>query len=200
MCTVSILSIISVNVILGSFTLLISSPTYIVTGKLFPSHDRVDIVVRMEESAVSNLEKLYQIPMRLPDGSSVLLSDLIELKTIQGPNQISRENGKRLIVITANVRGTDMGSYIADVVAEIERVSKGVYGNNYEFTQPIQMRFNELISGVRTDVAVKISGDDLEQLLELGNEVADILETVNGTADLKVEQMSGLQMVSIDLI
>ncbi|MFW1920463.1 efflux RND transporter permease subunit, partial [Acinetobacter baumannii] len=53
----------------------------------------------------------------------------------------------------------------ADVVAEIERVSKGVYGNNYEFTQPIQMRFNELISGVRTDVAVKISGDDLEQLL-----------------------------------
>lgn len=70
----------------------------------------------------------------------------------------------------------------ADVVAEIERVSKGVYGNNYEFTQPIQMRFNELISGVRTDVAVKISGDDLEQLLELGNEVADILETVNGTA------------------
>ncbi len=87
----------------------------------------------------------------------------------------------------------------ADVVAEIERVSKGVYGNNYEFTQPIQMRFNELISGVRTDVAVKISGDDLEQLLELGNEVADILETVNGTADLKVEQMSGLQMVSIEL-
>ena len=60
----------------------------------------------MEESAVSNLEKLYQIPMRLPDGSSVLLSDLIELKTIQGPNQISRENGKRRIVITANVRGT----------------------------------------------------------------------------------------------
>ena len=87
----------------------------------------------------------------------------------------------------------------ADVVAEIERVSKGVYGNNYEFTQPIQMRFNELISGVRTDVAVKISGDDLEQLLELGNEVADILETVNGTADLKVEQMSGLPMVSIEL-
>ncbi len=87
----------------------------------------------------------------------------------------------------------------ADVVADIERVSKGVYGNNYEFTQPIQMRFNELISGVRTDVAVKISGDDLEQLLELGNEVADILETVNGTADLKVEQMSGLPMVSIEL-
>ena len=85
------------------------------------------------------------------------------------------------------------------IVAEIERVSKGVYGNNYEFTQPIQMRFNELISGVRTDVAVKIYGDDLEQLLELGNGVADVLEGVNGTADLKVEQMSGLPMVSVEL-
>ena len=85
------------------------------------------------------------------------------------------------------------------IVAEIERVSKSVYGNNYEFTQPIQMRFNELISGVRTDVAVKIYGDDLEQLLELGNGVADVLEGVNGTADLKVEQMSGLPMVSVEL-
>lgn len=61
------------------------------------------------------------------------------------------------------------------------------------------MRFNELISGVRTDVAVKISGDDLDQLLELRNAVSDILETVNGTADLKVEQMTGLPMVSIEL-
>ena len=85
------------------------------------------------------------------------------------------------------------------VVAEIERVSKGVYGNNYEFTQPIQMRFNELISGVRTDVAVKIYGDDLEQLLESANAAAKILEGVKGTADLKVEQMSGLPMVSVEL-
>ncbi|MBK5649592.1 MAG: efflux RND transporter permease subunit, partial [Acinetobacter sp.] len=77
--------------------------------------------------------------------------------------------------------------------------AKGVYGNNYEFTQPIQMRFNELISGVRTDVAVKIYGDDLEQLLESANAAAKILEGVNGTADLKVEQMSGLPMVSVEL-
>lgn len=87
----------------------------------------------------------------------------------------------------------------AEVVADIEKAAKGVYGNNYEFTQPIQMRFNELISGVRTDVAVKIYGDDLDQLLELGNEVADILEGVDGTADLKVEQMAGLPMVSVEL-
>ena len=89
-------------------------------GRMFEGDRKFDIVVRMEESAVSNLEKLYQIPMRLPDGSSVLLSDLIELKTIQGPNQISRENGKRRIVITANVRGTDMGSYIAEAQAKVD--------------------------------------------------------------------------------
>lgn len=65
--------------------------------------------------------------------------------------------------------------------------------------QPIQMRFNELISGVRTDVAVKIYRYDLEQLWNQGNGVADVLEGVNGTADLKVEQMSGLPMVSVEL-
>ncbi len=61
------------------------------------------------------------------------------------------------------------------------------------------MRFNELISGVRTDVAVKIYGDDLDQLLESANAAAKILEAVNGTADLKVEQMTGLPMVSVEL-
>jgi cobalt-zinc-cadmium resistance protein CzcA len=54
----------------------------------------------MDQNSVTDLEKLYQIPVNLPDGSSVLLSELIELKNIQGPNQISRENGKRRIVIT----------------------------------------------------------------------------------------------------
>jgi cobalt-zinc-cadmium resistance protein CzcA len=88
-------------------------------GKVFEGDRKFDIVVRMDQNSVTDLEKLYQIPVSLPDGSSVLLSELIELKNIQGPNQISRENGKRRIVITANVRGTDIGSYIADAQSKL---------------------------------------------------------------------------------
>ena len=70
-------------------------------------------------------------------------------------------------------------------------------GNNYEFTQPIQMRFNELISGVRSDLGVKVFGDDLEQLLESGEEILHVLEGLDGVADARLEQVSGLPMLSV---
>ena len=85
----------------------------------------------------------------------------------------------------------------AEFVAELESAVKKIPGNNYEFTQPIQMRFNELISGVRSDLAVKIYGDDLDQLLASGEKIAGILRTVEGSADVKVEQVTGLPVLSI---
>ncbi|MGH9650882.1 MAG: efflux RND transporter permease subunit, partial [Terriglobales bacterium] len=72
-------------------------------------------------------------------------------------------------------------------------------GNNYEFTQPIQMRFNELISGVRSDVAVKVFGDDLDTLLKSGEEIAEVLEKIPGAADVKVEQVSGLPVLTVKI-
>ncbi len=65
-------------------------------------------------------------------------------------------------------------------------------GNNYEFTQPIQMRFNELIAGVRSDVAVKIYGDDLDTLVALGRQIEAVVNRVAGAADVAVEQATGL--------
>ncbi|MEY2863727.1 MAG: hypothetical protein RLY58_1434, partial [Pseudomonadota bacterium] len=85
----------------------------------------------------------------------------------------------------------------AAVVAEIQAAAERVAGNNYEYTQPIQMRFNELISGVRSDVAVKIFGDDMTQLLESGEQIAAVLTGVAGAADVKVEQVTGLPMLSL---
>ena len=85
----------------------------------------------------------------------------------------------------------------AEFVAELEAAVKKIPGNNYEFTQPIQMRFNELISGVRSDLAVKIYGDDLDQLLASGEKIASVLRTVEGSADVKVEQVTGLPVLSI---
>jgi len=68
----------------------------------------------------------------------------------------------------------------ADLVHELEENLKKIPGNNYEFTQPIQMRFNELISGVRSDLAVKVFGDDMEVLLETGEKIAGVLEKIPG--------------------
>ncbi|MBN8521628.1 MAG: CusA/CzcA family heavy metal efflux RND transporter [Alphaproteobacteria bacterium] len=84
----------------------------------------------------------------------------------------------------------------------IEKLAKAVGqvpGNNYEYTQPIQMRFNELISGVRSDVAVKVYGDEFETMTATANKIATVLRSIEGAADVKVEQTTGLPMLDIDL-
>ena len=86
-----------------------------------------------------------------------------------------------------------------DLVAAIRSAVMQLPGSNYEFTQPIQMRFNELISGVRSDVAVKVFGDDLGVLLETGETIAAILEKIPGAADVKVEQITGLPVLTVNI-
>lgn len=87
----------------------------------------------------------------------------------------------------------------ADLVSELERAAKTLIGNNYEFTQPIQMRFNELIAGVRSDVAVKVFGDNLDTLLAYGEKILEVVGEVPGAADAKVEQMKGLPILTINI-
>lgn len=87
----------------------------------------------------------------------------------------------------------------AELVAAIEQAVRDIPGNNYEFTQPIQMRFNELLSGVRADVAVKVFGDDMDTLLDVGEQIEKLLETVPGAADVRTEQITGLPVLSIQM-
>jgi cobalt-zinc-cadmium resistance protein CzcA len=84
-----------------------------------------------------------------------------------------------------------------ELVKQIEEAVNQLPGNNYEFTQPIQMRFNELISGVRADLGIKVFGDDLDQLLKSSNEILEVIEQINGVADARVEQVTGLPMLSV---
>jgi len=84
------------------------------------------------------------------------------------------------------------------VVADLERVVTPIPGNRYEFLQPIQMRFNELIAGVRAELAVKVFGDDLDTLVSIGDELASAISSVPGAADVAVEQATGLPVMSIE--
>jgi cobalt-zinc-cadmium resistance protein CzcA len=84
-----------------------------------------------------------------------------------------------------------------ELVEEMRAAVELIPGNNYEFTQPIQMRFNELLSGVRADVAIKVFGDDLEQLLEVGQAVEGVIGGIPGAQDVAVEQVTGLPVLQI---
>lgn len=85
----------------------------------------------------------------------------------------------------------------AQLVAEMEAAVQELPGSNYEFTQPIQMRMNELISGVRADVAIKLYGDDLDTLVEVGERLEAVARTVPGAADVRLEQTTGLPLLAV---
>jgi len=85
----------------------------------------------------------------------------------------------------------------AALVEEIEAAVRQLPGNNYEFTQPIQMRMNELISGVRADVAIALYGDDLDTLRQVGARIEAVARGVPGAADVRLEQTDGLPLLSV---
>ncbi|MBS7846857.1 CusA/CzcA family heavy metal efflux RND transporter [Pseudomonas fluorescens] len=85
------------------------------------------------------------------------------------------------------------------LIADIQRASAIVPGSAYELSQPIQLRFNELISGVRSDVAVKVFGDDMAVLNATAGEIAETLQKLEGASEVKVEQTSGLPVLTINI-
>jgi cobalt-zinc-cadmium resistance protein CzcA len=102
------------------------------------------------------------------------------------------------VMLKPRATWTDSRRPTDDLVAQLDRELRTLPGNNYEFTQPIQMRFNELIAGVRADLAVKIFGDDQEVLAETGQEVEQALAGIAGAADVQLEQVTGLPMLSVE--
>lgn len=82
-------------------------------------------------------------------------------------------------------------------VADLEELVTPIPGNRYEFLQPIQMRFNELLAGVRAELAIKVFGDDFDQLIELGGAIDKAIRQVPGVSDIAVEQTTGLPILTI---
>ena len=82
------------------------------------------------------------------------------------------------------------------LIAQMQKALKNVPGNNYEFTQPMEMRFNELISGIRSDVAVKVFGDDIQVMNSTAEDISHVLAGIQGGEDVKVEQTTGLSILT----
>ncbi|MND58767.1 Cobalt-zinc-cadmium resistance protein CzcA [compost metagenome] len=93
----------------------------------------------------------------------------------------------------------DPGKSREQLIEDIQRASAIMPGSNYELSQPIQLRFNELISGVRSDVAVKVFGDDMDLLNKTAGQIAQTLQRVAGASEVKVEQTSGLPVLTINI-
>ncbi|WP_461518161.1 efflux RND transporter permease subunit [Porticoccus sp.] len=122
-----------------------------VAGKFYEGDRRADIVVRLGESLRNDVDAMYRLPIHLPDGMNVPLQELASLESVQGLNQVNRENGKRRVVVTANVRGRDLGSFVADIqsaVSDSVELPAGYwveYGGTYQKLQSASQRLSIVV-------------------------------------------------------
>lgn len=120
-------------------------------GLIFEGDRRFSIVVRVAEKTRNDLRALERLPIPLPQGGYVPLNEVATLDLAPGPNQISRENGKRRLVVSANVRGRDLGGFVAEVQAQVEQqinLPPGYwleYGGTFEQLQSATERLTLLI-------------------------------------------------------
>lgn len=185
-------------------TLLTALAVFLSLGREFmPTLDEKDVLVQALRVPSTSLEQSVEMQARLekalitvPEVAFVFSkTGTAEVATDPMPPSIS----DTFVVLKDRRDWPDRRLEKAEVVEKIEAVAAGQLGNNYEFTQPIQMRFNELISGVRSDVAVKIYGDDFASMERSANEIAAALRETPGAADVRVEQVSGLPMITAEV-
>lgn len=179
------------------------------------------IATRMGTEFIPNLDEgdVAVQALRIP-GTSLTQSLEMQFQVERAVMQVPEVKTFFSRVGTAEVASDPMGPNISDgyvmlkdkkdwpkphrskseILADIEAKLALVPGNAYEISQPIQLRFNELISGVRSALGIKIYGDDLEQLLASGNQIASVLNSIQGANGVKVEQVDGLPILSVDAI
>lgn len=177
------------------------------------------LATRMGTEFIPNLDEgdIAVQALRIP-GTSLTQSLEIQFQLERAVKNMPEVKAFFSRVGTAEVASDPMGPNISDgyvmlkeredwpdsdksketLLAELDARLATTTGNLFEISQPIQLRFNELISGVRSDLGIKIFGDDLQQLLKSGNEIAAVLNSINGAEGVKVEQVSGLPMLTVE--
>lgn len=189
-----------------------------VTGALVLVVSSGLLATRLGSEFVPNLDEgdVAMHAMRIPGTSlsqSVAMQQQVELRLLQLPevDKVFSKIGTpevasdpmppsvadTFIMVKPRAQWPDPRKPRAQLLAELEAAVEELPGNNYEFTQPIQMRMNELISGVRADVAVMLFGDDMGTLEQVGQRVAEVVAQVPGAADVRLEQTSGLPLLTI---
>ena len=190
--------------VLGSATTLVAVCVWLVTtlgSEFIPQLDEGDIALHALRIPGTGLEQSIEMQAQLeerlkafPEVDKVFAKiGTPEVATDPMPPSVA----DNFVVLKPHDQWPNPDKTKDMLVTEMEDAVTQLPGNKYEFTQPIEMRFNELISGVRADLGIKVFGDDMDQLLASAQAVQAVLETIEGAADIQVEQVTGLPMLSV---
>ena len=171
-------------------------------AEFIPNLDEGDIAIETTRPVSTGVEQAVKMELQF----NRALKSVPEVKTVfarNGTAEVATDvmpPGKAdvYVMLKPHDAWPDPSKTKTTLIAEIEKAVSTVPGTVVSFTQPIQLRFNELISGVRSDVALKIFGDDLAELVRLADQAQDMLSKVPGAKDVKMEQASGLPVLTVD--
>lgn len=197
-------ALLSKRLVLFIAGLLLVASVYLYStmgGEFVPTLDEGDFVIQPVLKTGTSLSNTVEITTEI---EKILLKEFPEVKQVvtrigaaEVPTDpMSMEESDVIIVLKPKNEWTSASSKdeLADKFKEALAIIPGM---EVEFTQPIEMRFNELITGVRADIAIKIFGDDLEILAKKGNEIGALIENVSGAADISVEKIAGLPEMNV---
>ncbi len=170
-------------------------------SEFVPNLDEGDIAMHALRVPGTSLEQAVQLQLVLEDK----IKDLSEVERVFskiGTAEVATDPmppsvADTFIILKPREQWPDSDKPKVQFVNELEALVDPIPASRYEFLQPIQMRFNELQAGVRAELAVKVFGDDFDQLIDLGNQIEKAIANVEGIADIAVEQTTGLPIMTI---
>ena len=192
------------KLVLAISFLLLGGSIYLFTtmgGEFVPTLDEGDFVIQPVLKTGTSLSETVEITTKI---EQILLDNFPEVKQVvtrigaaEVPTDpMSMEESDVIIILKPKKEWVSAES--KDELADKFKEALGVIpGMEVEFTQPIEMRFNELITGVRADIAIKVFGEDLEILNKKGNEIRNLIQNVEGAADITVEKIAGLPQMNV---
>jgi cobalt-zinc-cadmium resistance protein CzcA len=170
-------------------------------GEFIPQLDEGDIAFHIILKPGSNLNEMLEASTKV---EKVILRKFPEVEKVVSRIGVSEvatdlmpmDMADGFIILKPQsewVSANSKSELIDKIKTEIEKLP----GYTYEFTQPIEMRFNELMTGVREDIAIKVFGEDLKVLAEKANEISRLISDIEGIGDLRVEATTGLPQITV---
>ncbi len=194
----------SKKLVLGIAAVLLAFSIYLFTtmgGEFVPTLDEGDFVIQPILKTGTSLSKTIETTTRI---EKILLNEFPEVDQVVtriGAAEVPTDPmsmEETDVIITLLPKKDWVSASSKDELADKFKEALGIIpGMEVEFTQPIEMRFNELITGVRADIAIKIFGEDLDILNKKGNEIRKLVEGIEGAADISVEKITGLPQMNI---
>lgn len=189
--------VISILVITGIMSTRVGS-------EFAPQLSEGDFALQLMRTPGTGLEE----SLRIQKGAEKqLLKEFPEIKAIfarTGTAEVATDvmppnNSDAMVLLKPHDQWPDPNETIDELRSRMQAYVEKIPGNNSEFSQPIELRFNELISGVRSDIGVKVFGDDMKILNQEAEKIAQKLKTIPGASEVKVEQTDGLPLLNVDI-